>query len=378
MSWNPKSVMDVKREFLELAMREGANRRELCRRFGISPKTAYALIKRYQEEGWAACQARSSRPLSSPDKTSSATESLIVELRGQHPAWGGRKIERRLIDQGHSDVPRPSTITGILHRHGLVDQAASVAAQHWHRFEHEAPNDLWQMDFKGNFATTEGLCHPLTLLDDHSRFNLAITACSNTRTPTIQDELQRIFERYGLPRRINADNGPPWGSPAAGGGGLSDLTIWLVRLGVSVSHSAPHHPQTNGKLERFHKSLKAEVLKGRHYDGIQEAQVAFDRWRVTYNTVRPHEAIGMALPISRYVISQRSFPSRLAPIEYAPDDTVITVGWCGRVKFKGVKIIVPSSLHRQPIAFREDPEEDGCYNLYFCHQRFMRVNLAAR
>lgn len=375
MGWNPRSVMDIKREFLELALKEGANRRELCRRFGISPKTAYALIGRYEQEGWAACTARSSRPLNSPDKTAVAMESLVVGLRRQHPAWGGRKIERRLIDLGHANVPRPSTITDILRRHGLVAEAASEAAQRWQRFEHDAPNDLWQIDFKGHFSTAHGPCYPLTLLDDHSRFNLAVAACPDMRTPRVKAVLQGVLERYGMPRCINADNGSPWGSPSAGGGGLSELTIWLVRLGLSVTHSAPYHPQTNGKLERFHKSLKAEVLLGREYADMKAAQNAFDRWRQVYNHQRPHEAIGMNTPISRYMPSRRSLPLKLPPIEYSPEDTVITVGWNGFIKFKGHKLRTSTSLHGLPIAVREDPAEDGCYNLFFCHQRFMRLDL---
>ena len=237
--------------------------------------------------------------------------------------------------------------------------------------------DLWQIDFKGHFPTSAGLCYPLTLLDDHSRFNLTLTACSNMRTATVQSVLQGVFQRFGLPRQINADNGSPWGSPSAGGGSLSELKIWVIRVGVSVTHSAPYHPQTNGKLERFHRSLKAEVLAGPPYADFVDTQSAFDRWRNVYNNQRPHEAIDMSTPVSRYAASERSFPSRLAPIEYGPHDTVINVGWDGLIKFKGRKLRTSSALHRLPIAVREDPDNDGCYNLFFCHQRFMRLDLTA-
>lgn len=374
MTWQPRAVMDVKREFVELALKEGANRRELCRRFGISPKTGYALLARHAEEGMACCTPRSRRPLTSPARSSETTEQAVVALRQEHPAWGGRKIARWLADAGHAGVPRPSTVTSILHRHGLIDAASSQASTAWKRFEHETPNALWQIDFKGHFDTPAGRCHPLTLLDDHSRFNLTLTACARPDTPSVQARLQQVFERYGLPVRINADNGPPWGSPSAPHS-LSELSVWLIRLGVRVSHSTPYHPQTNGKLERFHRSLKAEVLNGRSYADLPHAQAAFEQWRKLYNHQRPHEALNMDTPIQHYTVSPRPFPVSLAPIEYADHDTVIEVGWNGFIKFRGHKVRTSSALHRLPVALRPDPDHDGCFDAYFCHQRFMRLDL---
>ena len=141
MAWQPKDLMDIKREFMELAMQEGANRRELCRRFGIGAKAAYALLKRFANEGPAAYTPRSRRPLTSPTRTSSTMEQAVVALRQEHPAWGGRKIARRLVDLGHAQVPPASTITAILHRHGcalsmtcpmLCGKSTSKATLIWH------------------------------------------------------------------------------------------------------------------------------------------------------------------------------------------------------------------------------------------------------
>lgn len=377
MPWTPKDLMDLKQEFVELARKEGANRRELCRRFGISPKTGYALLTRFAQEGAAAYVHRSRKPLSSPSKTSSALEQAVTQLRGQHPAWGGRKIARRLAELGYADVPPPSTITAILHRHGLITPQASLAAQHWQRFEHEQPNALWQIDFKGDFDTLQGRCYPLTLLDDHSRFNLVLQACPSVATASVQPHLAQVFQRYGLPLRVNADNGPPWGSPRQPGQTLSELSIWLIRLGIWVSHSAPYHPQTNGKIERFHRSLKAEVLAGRSFTGLPQAQLAFEHWRGIYNHERPHDALNLQTPAQRYQSSPRSYSSTLAPIEYPQGDTVAMVNWNGEVRFKGFKLRVSSALLKLPIAFREDPEQVGYYNVFFCHQRFMQVDLKA-
>ena len=374
MPWTTRDLMNLRHEFIELATREGANRRELCRRFGISPKTGYALLARYAVEGEAALQDRSRRPLTSPTQTDATLEAAVLALRREHPAWGGRKISRRLSDLGHQNVPAPSTVTAILHRHHLITPEASEASTPWHRFEHAQPNELWQIDFKGHFETLTSRCHSLTLLDDHSRFNLTLSACARTDTPTVQQHLITVFRRYGLPLRINADNGTPWGCPSQPSNDITALRLWLIRLGVRVSHSRPYHPQTNGKEERFHRTLQAEVLTGRSFTDLAHVQTAFDHWRETYNHERPHEAIGLDTPIRRYRTSERFYPESLPEIEYGPDDQVVTVGWDGKVVFKGRRFRVSNALLKLPLAFRPAPGQEGLYHAYFCHQRIMEAD----
>jgi transposase InsO family protein len=366
--------MHLRHEFVLLAQQEGVNRRELCRRFNISPKTAYKWIARFQQQGQAGLADQPRRPTSSPSQTEPSLEAAVIALRRQHPAWGGRKISSRLATLGHPPLA-PSTITAILHRHGLITQTATDAATSWQRFEHAEPNALWQIDFKGYVTTPAGPCHPLTMLDDHSRYNLMLAACSHTHSQAVQALLTTCFQRYGLPVRMNADNGPPWGSPSQPEHGITCLTVWLIRLGIRVSHSRPHHPQTNGKEERFHRSLKAEVLNGRSFDNLQQAQIAFDQWRTVYNQERPHEALAMATPVTRYRPSARAFPAALPAIEYGSDDRVVTPGWNGSLKFERRTLKVSSALKGLPIAFRPLPQQDGCYDVYFCHQRFMHVDL---
>jgi transposase InsO family protein len=300
----------------------------------------------------------------------------VLALRREHPAWGGRKIARRLGDLGQAQLA-PSTVTHILHRHGLIAPEASRASQPWQRFEHDVPNSLWQIDFKGHFATLAGRCHGLTLLDDHSRFSLLLSALPRTDTAPVQAQLIQAFERYGLPLRINADNGSPWGSPSAGGRSLSELAVWLIRLGVRVSFSAPYHPQTNGKLERFHRSLDVEVIAGRSFQDHASVQCAFDAWRQTYNCERPHEALQLAVPAQRYRVSALSYPQHLRDIEYPSGDTVLTVGWNGFIRFCGHRLRTSTALHRLPIGIRPHPEHDGVHDVYFCHQRFMQIDLHA-
>jgi len=253
--------MKLRQEFVELALHQSVPFADLCRRFGVSRQTGYKWLNRYKKDGIAGLADQSRRPLHSPSITPPALEQHVLGVRARNPAWGARKIARFLRDQTPVPPPATSTITGILHRHDRITPRASADATSWQRFEREQPNELWQMDFKGHFATVgEGRCHPLTVLDDHSRFNVVLQACAFETTATVQAHLERAFATYGLPRQINTDNGAPWGASRQLGQ-LTELAIWLIRLGIRVSYSRPYHPQTNGKNERFHRSLKAEVLE---------------------------------------------------------------------------------------------------------------------
>ena len=347
-------------EFVRLAGQPDANVSRLCQRFGISRKTGYKWLARDD------LKDRSRRPQCSPRKTCESIEERVVAMRAKHPAWGARKIAHVLARDQLIELA-PSTANSILRRHGLIRPEASAAATAWKRFEHEAPNALWQMDFKGHFPTDGPRCHPLTVLDDHSRFNLVLRALDNERRGPVQQVLQATFERYGLPERINVDNGPPWGSPTEGA--LTALGAWLIRLGIRLSHSRPHHPQTNGKDERFHRTLNAEAIGTRRFKDTHDVQRCFDDWRHVYNHRRPHESLGMQVPASRYCISTRAMPSKLPPVEYAPGDMVRRVGDGGRIRVKNVNYRVGKGLIGQDVALRPRLDEDGVYDVFFCHQK---------
>ena len=366
MPWMECSMVSQREELVKLAVVEGANVAELCRRFGVSRKTGYKWLSRYRQAGTVGLANRSRRPRSSPGRTMKLREQAVLAVRSQHPAWGGRKIRRVLQDRGQVNVPAASTITAILHRHGLVDAAESSKHKPFRRFEHPRPNDLWQVDFKGHFALDRGRCHPLTVLDDHSRYCVGLQACANERGPTVQERLTAMFRRYGLPRRMLMDNGSPWGNEA--GYPWTQLTVWLLRLEVGVSHGRPYHPQTQGKDERFHRTLKVELLSRRYQKDLETCQVSFDDWRMTYNMHRPHEALGMATPASRYEVSCRVFPEVLPAIEYGPGDIVRRVRDGGRMKYQNVVYRVGKSFTGYYVALRST-EQDGILEVYFSRQR---------
>ena len=360
--------MSQRQEFKALAAQQALSFAELCRRFGVSRKTGYKWLAR------EALEDRSRRPLASPRRTAAEIEAHVLALRQRHPAWGGRKIARRLRDLGFEAVPHPSTVTHVLRRHGCIEARRSGEGARYTRFEHPVPNALWQMDFKGDFALREGRCHALTILDDHARYAITLTACRGQSRGDVQPALEAALRCYGLPERINVDNGQPWGSPGAWHG-ISALNVWLIQLGIRLSFSAPAHPQTNGKDERFHRTLKAELLQGRLFADHAHAQRAFDAWRGLYNHERPHQALDLAVPASRYRPSPRPYPHTLPAIEYGEGDTVATVGWNGAVTFAGQRWKVSKALKGLPVAFRADVRIDGRFHVYFCHQEVALIDL---
>ena len=371
MPWE-RDGMTAKREFVRLAEKAGINMRELCRRFGVSPTTGYEWLRRYREEGEAGLRERSRRPACSPAKTAEAVEAEVLTMRDQ-THWGARKIHDRLMRLEAPVVPPRSTIHSILKRNGRIARDESSKHQAWQRFEHLEPNDLWQMDFKGWFETPGGRCNPLTILDDHSRYSVALRACPDQTTGTVQAELMRVFDRYGLPWRITVDNGSPWGDD--GEHRLTKLEVWLIRLGVGVSHSRPFHPQTQGKDERFHRTLDDELLKWVVLRDLTDAQSQFDTWRDRYNHERPHQAISMQTPADRYAPSSRSLPSSLPPIEYGPDDIVRKVDHFGTISFRGRPFRIGKGCAGLPVAIRPT-SSDGVFDVFLCHHWIIAINLS--
>jgi len=371
MPWGVVSLMSLRQEFVRLSERKAVSFTELCQRYNISRKTGYKWLGRYRKEGSKGLTDHSRRPKKSPGQLAEAKEQALVRLRGSYPRWGARKVRRLLKNQGEVHVPACSTITAVFHRHGLID-TSKAAKPNWQRFEREVPNSLWQMDFKGPLATVGGPAHALTVLDDHSRFNLCLKALPNQKRESVQHALVETFRRYGLPNSMIMDNGPPWGGEAAYP--YTVLTMWLLRLNVGVSHSRPYHPQTMGKDERFHGTLNRELLHARQWQDLCDLEAAFERFRQQYNFIRPHEALGLEVPASRYKVSLRSFPESLPPIEYDPGVAVRKVQQKGEISFKGKTFKVGQAFRGYPVGLKAT-FTDGVFDVLFCHHTIGQINL---
>lgn len=344
-----------------LASKAGLAFSELCRRFEVSRKTGYKWLQRYKTGGAAALADRSRRPRRSPGQVAPAVAQAVIALR-QETTWGGRKLRQRLQALGQRKVPAASTCTAILRRAQLLDQKRTIGPMQ--RFERPRPNDLWQMDHKGHFATQSGQrCHPLTVLDDHSRFNLVLDAAGDERTPTVQAALTAAFERYGLPEAILCDNGGVWGRVASTTG-HTPLSLWLWRLGVRVLHGRPYHPQTQGKEERFHRTLHAELLCRHTWRDLAHCAAEFPRYRQRYNQERPHDALHGQTPASRYRVSVRPMPAVLPPLEY-PQMEVRVVRAKGVITFKGQSWYLGEAFATLPVGLRPSPQADGQWEVYF-------------
>jgi transposase InsO family protein len=364
-------MTDARREFVELAMQEGANRRELCRRFGIHPDTGYKWLGRWTA-GDTGLADRSRRPHTSPTRCDTVTEERVLAVRDAHPAWGARKLARCLEREGMKP-PALSTTHEILRRHGrIVPPPGGPRA--WQRFEKSAPNLLWQMDFKGWVPLTDGgRCHPLTVLDDHSRYGLCLEACANEQAVTVQDRLELTFRRYGLPEAFFVDNGGPWGDSC--GQRWTRLGVWLLKLGIAVLHSRPYHPQSRGKNERFHRTLKAEVFAFNRFRTLAEVQRAFDAWRTLYNLERPHEALDQDVPAKRYRASARAMPDHLPQVEYDEHEIVRTVPASkDYIRFKGRLWIVPRAFRGERVAIRP-LAVNGHFGIFFGAHRIASIDL---
>jgi transposase InsO family protein len=373
MPWKVKTPMSERIEFIQLSQLPDTNIRQLCRQFGISPKTGYKWLGRYHASGIVGLEDQSRCPVHSPRRTPSAMEQAVMSVRREHPAWGGKKIHVILTRNGMMGVPSPSTITDIFRRHGMINLEQSEQHQPWQRFEADGPNALWQIDFKGYFTMLAGRCYPFTVIDDYSRFAIGIDACKNQARETVQQCLQNMFMRYGLPQRILADNGGPWGSYVREHR-LTELAVWLIRLGMSVIHSRPLHPQSKGKNERLNKTIGVELISRRLFRNWNDCQQEFDRWREEYNTIRPHEALGMEVPMSRYRQSPREFPLVLPPVEYESGTNVRKVTEKGDISFHNRFYRVGKGLCGQRVAIRPRLI-DGVFGIYFCHQYVRQIDL---
>jgi transposase InsO family protein len=312
MAWGQVDVDEQRMRFVIAAYRKQASFTELCREFAISRPTGYEWLRRYREGGRENVVERSRRPQQSPRRTPEEVAGQVVQLRRAHPDWGARKLEVLLE---HSGVKlAAATIHRILLRHDLVrsEDRHRHAVQ---RFEREWPNELWQMDFKSpvGWGAPVG---PLSVVDDHSRYALALQGTWCTRAEAVRESLEQTFAECGVPQAMLMDHGTPWWNMKAAQG-WTWLTVWLMKQGIRLYFSGYRHPQTQGKVERFHGALAA-ALKRRGYPGAGERQSWLDQFRHEYNHIRPHEALEMQTPASRWRRSERKYEAHPSAWEYEP------------------------------------------------------------
>lgn len=365
MPWKSTSPESEHIRFIQRWETGGETFVELCRAFGVSRKTGYKRVQRFQTWGWNGLGDRSRAPRQHPNQTERGVEERLIAARQAHATWGPKKLVAWLrAQEPQMPWPAPSTAGDLLDRAGLVRRRlrrrqAAPWSQPFARAEH--PNDVWAMDLKGWFRTGNGVrVDPLTVADAASRYLLVCHGLRQPRGPDVRRVLEGAFREYGLPWAIRTDNGPPFAS--VGLGGLSSLAVWWVKLGILPERTEPGHPEQNGRLERLHRTLKAETASPPQATGRRQQQ-AFDAFRRTYNEERPHEALGQQPPACHYRPSFRPYPPRVGSPEYAAGVTVRRVRTNGEIKWKGETLYLSQALRGEPVGMT--PQDDRFWTFHF-------------
>ena len=369
MPWRESSVTEERLRFVVLASRQERAVSEVCAEFGISRQTGHLWLKRFSEQGSTGLCDRSRRPKTSPGKTADEVERAVLAVRQKWPDWGAPKLAKVLEQQEPPVHVKVRTLHRILQRHGLVDQSErrKPAVE---RFEREEPNELWQMDFKGPQGGNQGSAvGPLSVLDDHSRYLLVLQHLGSTRKQGVRNTLEEAFEVYGLPDSMLMDHGVPWWN-AASPWGLTELSVWIMRLGVRLTYSGVCHPQTQGKVERMHGALQRAV---RERKADPEDQRWLDQFRHEYTHVRPHAALAMQTPASRWQPSQRRFSQQIAEWEYPEPMQVFRLGQQGFLSWRSRKWAISAALATLPVGLEVI---DDRAIVYFCRTPMRELDLA--
>ena len=352
---------DVRKEFA-LAAQNCSNFSALCREYGITRKTGYKWVERFLSG--ETLSDRSKRPLTSPTRTDSELEEKILEIRKDNRAWGAKTIRKVLQNQGATDLPCVKTINNILKRYGQISPEESEKRIAYQQFEKSRCNEMWQTDFKGEFKTADGkYCYPLDILDDHSRFAIRIDASDSTAN-VVKKSFEGAFREYGIPESILSDNGAQF---AGFKQGYTQFEKWLMCLDVLPIHGRIKHPQTQGKIERFHRSMKDELLKHNTFENADAANAALQEWRYKYNYIRPHEALGMKCPGEVYIPSSREYREEILRWEYGGQYHVLKVNSWGYIRFDRFQVYLSETMIDEHIEFRPSPDGES---FYACFRNF--------
>lgn len=344
---------EERKEFVKLAQGK-VNFSALCRAFGISRKTGYKWVKRYEE-----CHNlsdRNRRPHSIANKTSAEIENAILALRSENPGWGAKTIKQVLENEGRQNIPCAKTVNNILNRNGCILPEESEKRHQYIRFEKAFCNDMWQMDFKGDFLMKDGnRCFPFDIVDDRSRYLIRITPTTKTSDFVIY-EVEKAFREYGMPNAILSDNGPQF---AGFKQGYTQFEKWLMCLDILPVHCRIRHPQTQGKIERFHRTLKDELLKYTEFQNIDDANCKIQQWRDKYNNIRPHEALGMLTPSDVYTKSDRVYTGKILDYEYSGQYPVLKVNCKGYLSIDNQRLYFSETMRGEYIELRPNPPGDS-------------------
>jgi len=353
--------VEFRRKFVEGWARHEGTFDVYCSLFGVSRETGYEWRARFEAYGRVGLDDLSSAPGRCPHETPLAIQEFVIAARKLHPTWGARKLRPWLLESYPNLVlPAPSTIGDILDRNGLVlprkrrhhtppSKRPFVVA--------EAPNDVWTVDFKGQFRMQDQrLCYPLTLADAFSRYLLRCDAYHHPTEVLTRRSFLAAFREYGLPRVIHSDNGVPFASTAPGG--LSRLSVWWVHLGILPERSAPARPADNGRHERMHRTLKAEATQPPRAH-LASQQRTFSRFQREFNQDRPHQALGQEPPARHYATSPRPYPRRLPEITYSDQHDVRLVNSSGHIKWRGKSFFVTEVLSGEPVGVLNVSDDAG-------------------
>ena len=365
MPWKASSVMEEKVRFVFEYEREESTMSQLCSRFGISRETGYVWLRRYRMHGLRGLDALKRVPWRHPNQTPSVIEQAVLELRQAHMGWGPRKLKKILSEDQPGRVwPASSTIGEIVKRAGLVTprkrrrRTEPYSQPLAHAVE---SNRVWCADFKGWFKAGDGArIDPLTISDAHSRYLLRCQAVEKTDTERVRAIFEAAFRQYGLPEAIRTDNGVPFASPAPCG--LSRLAVWWIKLGIHPERIQAGHPEQNGRHERIHRTLKQELRPAPDWRAQQRE---LERFRQEYNTLRPHEALGMQPPAAVYESSTRPYPDPVPEVEYPNTMQVLKVKAQGCFRWKKNDVFLTEVLWGEPIGLL--PIDDHTFEVYFAH-----------
>ena len=348
MPWEIRGSVEQRLEFVEQAINGDLSFKELCQEYGVSRVSGYKWLNRYREgQSVEALRDKSRRPLSSPNQTNTKIETRVRSLFEEYQ-WGPKKI-RKLLENEGTKLPL-ITVRRIYKRYGLKIEEPGVQGPALRRFEREAPNELVQMDYKGQFMTDDqSWCFPLSLLDDHSRYCVGLFALTEQSGNTAEKCIVETFENYGVPKEMLMDHGSPWWN-SNNGWGLTKLSVKLMRQGIKLRFSGVRHPQTQGKVERFHRTLKQELRRQKgKFHSIRCCATLLEDFRKTYNSIRPHEALNFNTPASRYVRSPRTYNPNPTEWEYPEGSTILKLDTLGRVSYENRRFFVCEALAEQSI-----------------------------